>query len=175
MIGRVGALALRPAARAPCRSRLGTWSQHKQRRGLSLLGPTTKEEAVTWKIYGAYVAAAAGASSGVWQLYKWATQGVTHTVVLKLKTDTSPAQISAIEDGLRALPSKIPQIKSYSVGAQLAAVDDGRNATLGLVATFASEADYQVYAGHPEHKAVIVEKIVPCIAPGGRAALQFQA
>ena len=130
---------------------------------------------MTWKIYGAYVAAAAGASSGVWQLYKWATQGVTHTVVLKLKTDTSPAQISAIEDGLRALPSKIPQIKSYSVGAQLAAVDDGRNATLGLVATFASEADYQVYAGHPEHKAVIVEKIVPCIAPGGRAALQFQA
>ena len=26
------------------------------------------------------------------------------------------------------------------------AVDDGRNVTMGLVATFASEADYQIYA-----------------------------
>ena len=43
------------------------------------------------------------------------------------------------------------------------------------VATFASDADYEIYAKHPKHKAVIVEKILPCIAPGGRAALQFQS
>ena len=102
------------------------------------------------------MAAAAAAGSGAWQLYRWATQesglsGVTHTVLLRLKPDASPAEIAAVSDAARKLPFKIPQIRTYSVGQQIAAVDDGRNATLGLVATFASESDYQIYAGHPDH------------------------
>lgn len=188
MMGRGNSCAartlLRPPAAVrptPCHSshhiRAGPL-QRQQRRSLSLLGPTNKEEAVTWKIYGGYVAAAAAAGSGAWQLYRWATQesglsGVTHTVLLRLKPDASPAEIAAVSDAARKLPSKIPQIRTYSVGQQIAAVDDGRNAMLGLVATFASESDYQIYAGHPDHKAFIVGSIVPCLAPGGRAALQI--
>ena len=66
-------------------------------------------------------------------------------MLLKLKPDTAPAQISAIIDGLNALPTAIPQIKSYSVGEQLAAVDDGRNATLGLVRVKRASAGHRVH------------------------------
>ena len=100
-------------------------------------------------------------------------RAVTHVVLLKLKPEASELQKAAIIDGLRALPSKIPEIATYSVGHQIMVVDDGRNATVGLVATFACEDDYKVYAGHPEHVAVIKSSIVPVLAPGGRSALQI--
>jgi hypothetical protein len=101
--------------------------------------------------------------------------GVTHAVLLKLQPGTTAEQRAAIVAGLRGLPAKIPEIRTYSVGEQLGEVDDGRNATIGLVATFGSEGDYEVYAKHAEHVAVIKGLILPVIAPGGRTALQVES
>eukprot|EP01047_Picozoa_sp_COSAG01_P029467 COSAG01_NODE_2023_length_8616_cov_89.751673_4_plen_78_part_00 len=43
------------------------------------------------------------------------------------------------------------------------------------MATFGSEEDYEVYAKHAEHVAVIQGLILPLIAPGGRTALQVES
>jgi hypothetical protein len=59
------------------------------------------------------------------------------------------------------------------VGKQCAAVDDGRNVTLGGVVDFACEADYQIYAKHAAHVAVIKKHVLPHLSPGGRTALQM--
>ena len=99
---------------------------------------------------------------------------ILHAVLLTLNPETTDEQKTAILEGLAALPSTIPEIRSYSVGTQAAEVDDGRNVTLGLVSTFKSESDYQTYASHPEHIAVIKGLILPVIAPGGRAAMQME-
>eukprot|EP00747_Dinoflagellata_sp_TGD_P169882 gnl/TRDRNA2_/TRDRNA2_200007_c0_seq1.p1 gnl/TRDRNA2_/TRDRNA2_200007_c0~~gnl/TRDRNA2_/TRDRNA2_200007_c0_seq1.p1 ORF type:complete len:235 (-),score=48.04 gnl/TRDRNA2_/TRDRNA2_200007_c0_seq1:293-997(-) len=98
---------------------------------------------------------------------------VMHAVLLTLKPETTEQQKAAIIEGLRELPSKIPEIQTYCVGQQIDAIDDGRNATVGIIATFASAADYQTYAAHAEHIAVIKGAILPVLAEGGRAALQF--
>jgi elongation of very long chain fatty acids protein 6 len=100
-------------------------------------------------------------------------QSVRHVVLLKLADEATAAQKETIINGLRSLPAIIPEIRSYKVGEQIAAIDDGRNTTLGVVADFANEADYKVYAAHPAHQAVIAGAIKPALAPGGRSALQF--
>jgi hypothetical protein len=46
------------------------------------------------------------------------------------------------------------------------AIDDGRNATVGVLATFASEEDFQVYAKHPDLQAVIKDTLAPVLAVG---------
>ena len=99
--------------------------------------------------------------------------GVRHVVLLKLRDEATAEERAAIVDGLNTLPSKIPQISSYKVGEQINAVDDGRNMTLGVVAEFASEADYKIYASHPEHIAVITNTIKPVLATAGRNAIQY--
>eukprot|EP01048_Picozoa_sp_COSAG05_P021964 COSAG05_NODE_4218_length_1616_cov_4.067238_1_plen_180_part_10 len=55
---------------------------------------------------------------------------ILHAVLLTLNPETTDEQKTAILEGLAALPSTIPEIRSYSVGTQAAEVDDGRNVTL---------------------------------------------
>ena len=97
-----------------------------------------------------------------------------HLILLSLKPETPDEAISKILGELRALPEQIKSIKRLEIGRQNSAVDDGRNATLGGIVEFASEADYMAYAKDPAHLRVTTEHIKPHIAPNGRTALQVE-
>lgn len=95
---------------------------------------------------------------------------VTHVVLLKLKKEATSAEKSAIIDGLRALPSQIPEIAAYRCGVDLGL--DPSNQDIAIVGEFRSVADYQAYAKHPAHTGLIVSKIKPLLAT--RTAVQFE-
>lgn len=94
--------------------------------------------------------------------------GFRHVVMLRFVEETTDAQIDAVAAGLRNLPGRIPELRSYEVGVDAGLAPD--NASLVVVADFASQSDYESYRDHPDHRAVIDELIRPIL--GGRTAVQ---
>ena len=92
-----------------------------------------------------------------------------HVVMFSWTADTTPADVSAIVDGLGGLPAAIGEIRDYRFGAD-AEINEG-NFDFVVVADFESAEDYVVYRDHPVHRALIAERIAPHIAT--RAAVQF--
>ena len=93
-----------------------------------------------------------------------------HVVLLRWKPEATPEQRAAVERGLAALPGRIPEIRSYSIGTD-AGVNEG-NYDLVVVADFEDVDDYLVYRDHADHQAVIREHIAPILAE--RAAIQHE-
>jgi len=93
-----------------------------------------------------------------------------HVVLLRWVPDATDDQRSAVESGLAPLPSLIPEIRSYVVGAD-AKVSEG-NFDLAIVADFDDIDGYLVYRDHPDHVAVIAERIRPILAE--RSAVQHE-
>ena len=92
-----------------------------------------------------------------------------HIVLLNLTDAAGEEELAAIESGLGALPSVIPELLAYGVSRDIG-ISDG-NATLAIVGDFADEAAYRTYAEHPVHLEVIAEKIKPFVQ--GRSAVQI--
>lgn len=91
--------------------------------------------------------------------------------VVTLHFDGAPAgTVSDIVARLRRLPETIDTIDSYSVGIDLGLADG--NATVGIVADFASVDAYEVYRDHADHQAVIAESIRPVLT--ARSAIQYE-
>ena len=97
--------------------------------------------------------------------------GLRHAVLFRLLDGATEGQRRAMEEALRAMPAKIPQIVSLACGrdAGLAA----GNAGFALTVDFATAADYEAYAAHPAHLEVVASFIKPIIQPGSRTAVQF--
>lgn len=91
-------------------------------------------------------------------------------VTLTFRDDTPAERLDAIVDGLRGLPGAIDAIENYEVGLD-AGLAEG-NATMAIVADFASVEDYQTYRDHPAHIAVINDLIMEYIS--GRSAVQHE-
>ena len=100
-----------------------------------------------------------------------ATPTLRHCVLGAFTDEATDAQKEAMVQAMRTLPAKIPQICSLVVGldAGLAPGNHGFAANV----EFASAEDYQIYATHPEHVAVITNSIKPILKPGSRTAVQF--
>jgi hypothetical protein len=94
-----------------------------------------------------------------------------HVVLMRWTPDATEAQQAAVVDGLHTLPARIPEIRSYAIGAD-ARVNDG-NFDLVVIADFADVDGYLVYRDHADHQAVIAEHIRPILAD--RAAIQYHA
>lgn len=82
---------------------------------------------------------------------------LTHMVLISVPADAPDGAVDAIVDGLRALPEQIDAIDTYRVGRDLGLADG--NATIGIIATFASPEALQTYIDHPAHQAVVHERI----------------
>ena len=95
---------------------------------------------------------------------------IRHIVLLRWTPESTPEQHQAVLDELRALPTVIPEILRYRLGQDLGLAEG--NASLSVIADFASVADYEAYRDHPEHQRVIAERIKPILA--GRSALQYE-
>jgi hypothetical protein len=93
---------------------------------------------------------------------------IRHVVCLTWTAEATAAQRAAVIDALRELPARIPEIRSYEVGADLG-LQEG-NADLVVVAGFDDESGYRAYAAHPAHQRILREMIRPIMA--GRTAVQ---
>ena len=95
---------------------------------------------------------------------------IRHVVLLRWTAESTPEQHQTVLDELGALPGAIPEIARYRLGRDLGLAEG--NASLSVIADFASLADYEVYRDHPEHQRVIAERIKPILAV--RSALQYE-
>ncbi|WP_219472272.1 Dabb family protein [Nonomuraea rhizosphaerae] len=96
---------------------------------------------------------------------------IRHVVMFIWTEEATDEQKAAVVTELRKLPGAIPEISSYTVGAD-AGINEG-NYEFAVVADFDTVDDYLVYRDHPQHQKVIAEHIRPIVA--SRAALQFNA
>lgn len=89
---------------------------------------------------------------------------ITHIVCWKYKMDTSAELRAEHIAKLQALPGIIPNINSFSVGADILHLE--RSFDTGLVAVYSNRAALDAYTVHPEHQEVaalgkqIAEKVV---------------
>jgi hypothetical protein len=95
---------------------------------------------------------------------------IRHVSLLTFADDTTDEQVRAIETALATLPARLPQLRSYAIGRDLA-INAG-NASFGVVADFATVDDYLAYRDDPEHRRIITELIAPVLA--GRTAVQYE-
>merc|ERR1719373_350604 len=106
-----------------------------------------------------------------------AAMAVRHIVSFKLKEDATEEQKQDMIKELRGMAEAEGLkdiIKAITVGEDLGIPHPaGPNAAVAAMVDFASQADYEAYAGHPAHQAVIANFIKPIMAPGSRNAIQF--
>jgi hypothetical protein len=93
-----------------------------------------------------------------------------HVVMLRWASQATAAQRSAVQAGLAELPRLIPEIHNYDIGNDVH-LNEG-NFDVVIVADFADVDGYLVYRDHPDHQAVIRERIQPILAD--RAAVQCE-
>jgi len=96
--------------------------------------------------------------------------GFRHVVLFRWKPGTSDSQLAALEQGLRALPAAVPEIRAYRFGRDERLV--AGNWDFAIVADFADREAWRRYAEHPAHLALIAERVRPISAE--RAALQLR-
>ena len=96
----------------------------------------------------------------------------THVVCFKWNRKLNEADLERISSALNQLRSAVPELLDYDFGTDLG-YSDGRNWDYGIVAQFASEADWRKYDTHPAHDKVRAEVFREIIAE--RAAVQFSA
>ncbi|MGA7361971.1 MAG: Dabb family protein [Candidatus Dormiibacterota bacterium] len=95
---------------------------------------------------------------------------VRHVVLMRFREDCPPGTVTAVVEGLRALPPQIPEIRAMSAGEDLGVVPNGFD--LAIVVDFANSADYLVYANHPAHRLVVTELIDPFVLERNRAQVE---
>lgn len=77
---------------------------------------------------------------------------LTHIVVWKYRADASEEKRREHIERLRRLTQLIPEIQTFSVGADVLRLP--RSYDTGLVSTFCDRAGLEAYTVHPEHIAV---------------------
>lgn len=95
---------------------------------------------------------------------------IRHVVLLRWTAESGADQHQSVVEALTELPVAIPEIVRYHLGRDLGLAEG--NASLSVIADFATVADYERYRDHPEHQRVIAELIKPILA--GRSALQYE-
>lgn len=78
---------------------------------------------------------------------------IHHIVLFKFKDSTNEPDIEKLEDGLRSLPARIPEIKRYEMGRDI--VRSERSFDFALVSSFGDMDSLRRYIAHPEHQKVL--------------------
>lgn len=89
------------------------------------------------------------------QTKKQPTKMLRHAVLFKFKDTSSPEDIKKIEDGFRALPSKIKEVAGLEWGTNNSPENLNQGFTHLFFVSFKSEKDREVYLPHPAHKAFV--------------------
>ncbi len=84
---------------------------------------------------------------------------IRHVVLIRFRDDSPETAIDDLVAGLKALPPKVPEIKSYEVGVDIA---HGQNsAQVCLVSDFEDMDALERYRIHPDHREVVDRLILP--------------
>jgi hypothetical protein len=83
------------------------------------------------------------------------SQLLRHVVLFKFKDTSSAEDIKKVEDAFRALPAKLPIIKSFEWGKNNSPENLNQGLTHCFLVTFDSEKDREAYLPHPEHQAFV--------------------
>lgn len=78
---------------------------------------------------------------------------VRHVVLFKFKDNAPAEQVKAIEEGFRALPSKIPEIAGLEWGTNCSPEPFSQGFTHCFLVTFKDAKARDAYLPHPAHKA----------------------
>lgn len=84
-----------------------------------------------------------------------------HVVLFTWKDGTDPGDVERVSQGLGSLPGRIPEIRRYEFGPDLGL--SARSYDYVLVADFDDEPSWRAYLEHPEHRAVVEERIRPIL------------
>jgi len=84
-----------------------------------------------------------------------------HIVFLHFKTGVNAEQKAALSAAFAKLESDLDMIYSYRWGEDLGL--NAKNADYVLLATFANQSDFERYANHPEHIAMMKASILPLV------------
>ena len=82
-------------------------------------------------------------------------QWLRHVVLFKFKDDAKPADIKLVEDGFRALATKINLIKKFEWGINNSPENLNQGLTHCFLVSFSSTKDRDDYLVHPDHKAFV--------------------
>jgi len=88
-----------------------------------------------------------------------------HVVLFKFKDDAEKSAIEKVENGFRALPTHIPEIKGFEWGTNNSPEGLDQGFTHCFFVSFADEAGRDVYLPHPKHKE-FVEILKPILDKG---------
>lgn len=100
-------------------------------------------------------AAAMAAEAGPKKAKKGQAGMLRHVVLFQFIEGTSPEDVKKVEDGFRALPSKIPQIVDFEWGTNNSPEGLSDGFTHCFLVTFKSAKDRDAYLPHPAHKAFV--------------------
>lgn len=78
---------------------------------------------------------------------------IQHITLIYFKEGTDDERQQKVLEAFQQLPSLIPQVKQFRCGLDLGLLDG--NASLAVVAEFASSDDFLVYSTHAAHAEVI--------------------
>jgi hypothetical protein len=96
-----------------------------------------------------------------------------HVVLFTWTEEATDEQKATLMAELGKLPGIIPEIRSYTFGAD-AGVNPG-NHEFAIVADFDDVDDFLVYRDHPAHQAAIADYIKPIVASRAATQYAFQA
>jgi len=99
---------------------------------------------------------------------------IQHMVVLRFLPTADEFAIAAFADAVAGLPEKVPGVVDFVSGPDINRVRGGEftdNWDFGVMATFATRADYETYAVHPAHVALKKEHLTGILQD--RAGLQL--
>ena len=95
---------------------------------------------------------------------------IRHTVLLTFD-GVDESLVERVIDELRALPSLVPEIESYTVGRDLGLTEG--TATVVVAADFATVDDYRTYSAHPAPVRVLDDHIRPHVTALTRAQVEI--
>jgi hypothetical protein len=78
-----------------------------------------------------------------------------HVVLFKFKDTSKPEDVKKVEEAFKALPGKLPLIKSFEWGTNNSPENLNQGLTHCFLVTFSSEKDRDTYLTHPDHQAFV--------------------
>jgi hypothetical protein len=95
---------------------------------------------------------------------------IRHVAVFRFNDNITEEYMDRIDETLATLPSIIPQIIAFSSGRSAHVTSGAWD--YGVVADFATPADYLVYAANPEHVDMVQNLVGPHVVEASR--VQFE-
>jgi hypothetical protein len=96
--------------------------------------------------------------------------GFRHVVMIRWVEGTTTGQQDELAARLGELPGVIPEIRQYSLGADVGLSPNAYDFV--IVADFADRDAYLAYRDHPSHRAVVDRYLTPITAE--RAVVQYE-